>query len=360
MGHCSTSVAIQIEHDFEIAGIYLSNLRAFDPPQKTKLSSTARMSARPTALDDFPPDAIEFLRSGLREHDYDMHEIIGRGGFSVVFRVHSRRFDDDFAAKITNTSSTRHKTADRAPIFEEQSLRAMDHPHIVRLYDSFTMEPYSILILELCTSTSLLTLIGQSHGEPIPKLRSIMSQLADAVLFVHAHGYVHRDIKPENVLLDTYGRPKLADFGMCIKWNESELIDDHCGSWRYRAPEMYEGPFNPYKADIWALGVTFYEMTMGMIQWPGDTVSEKSAAIRDGGILINPATPHDVAKLVRAMTELNPETRPPASAIRRAAPSLRSEPLRSSVSMILRRPGDDKRRRRAGTPGPATLLMVPL
>jgi serine/threonine protein kinase len=147
---------------------------------------------------------------------------------------------------------------------------------------------------------------------------------------------------------------------MCIPWKESELIDNHCGSWNYRSPEMYQQrPYDPYKADVWALGVTFYEMTMGLIEWPS-TLSTLVEVIRDGGILLSPSMPHDVAKLVRAMTQVDPEDRPPLGTIRRVVPRAHPDTLRSSGSMILRtrRLGDDKRRPGSFTPRSMDMMMV--
>jgi serine/threonine protein kinase len=287
---------------------------------------------------DCSADTIQSLHAILLEHDYDLNEVIGHGAYAAVFRVHSRSHNEDFAAKVTNIQDSVHGNANLSSICEEQALRAMDHPHIVRLYDSFAAGSFSILILELCTPTSIRDLIKQSKGQPIPKMRLLMAQLTDAVLFMHSRNYVHRDIKPSNVLLDVHGRAKLADFGMCIPFPKGELLESFAGSWAYRSPEMYEkSPHDPYKADVWALGVMFYEMAMGAIHWP-KTLDLVVETVRNGGLVVDPSTPHDVAQLVKAMTQFDPQDRVSLEKVKRAiarSPDVKLTKFRSTANLVI-------------------------
>lgn len=268
-----------------------------------------------STMAEFPPSKIEEIKVILLNHDYEMMERIGFGGFSVIFKVYSLRYQNFFAAKITNSASTRHKTSSIAGNIEENALQQLNHPNIIKLYESFHENNLSFLIIELCTKKSLKDIIGEK-GMPETHLFSFMKQLSDALCYCHSLGYVHRDIKPPNVLIDSYGRPKLADFGMCIHVEPGTLIKDHVGSPSYLAPEIIKKQsFDPFKSDIWALGVTFYEMTVGLIKWPKDKALIV-ASIADGGILIKPETPPKIAMLVRAMTEMNPMKRPDMKKIR--------------------------------------------
>ena len=265
---------------------------------------------KPSTLTEFPNEAIEKISEILLRHDYVMKERIGCGGFSIIFKIYSNKYSTDFAAKITNTASTRHKTSSITTKIEENALQHLNHPNIIKLYESFHEQNYSFLILELCTSKSLRTLIGKKGISDMDALFTYMKQLTDALLFCHEKGFVHRDIKPANVLVDSYGHLKLADFGMCIHVNPNEKLHDYAGSPQYLAPEIINRKhFNPFKADIWALGVTFYEMAMGPLQWPKDK-NLVVASIADGGIVIKNETPHKVATLVRKMLEMNPDNRP--------------------------------------------------
>jgi serine/threonine protein kinase len=273
-------------------------------------ASRRAKTPKPSVMSEFGPAVMEGLAALLLEHGYELGEQIGRGGFSAVFRVYSSQYERDFAAKVTNTCSVRHRTAGVVAANEERALKQFNHPHVIRLYDSFPYEQFSILILELCSGRSLSTLIKESSGRPIPHLLFRMREICHALAFLHAHHFVHRDIKPGNVLLDDFGRPKIADFGMCIPCADGEEIHEYIGSPQYAAPELLrQRPYDPYKADVWALGVTFYEMAMGPISWPSELALVKESII-EGGILIDAQTPRTIQKLVQAMTRMNPTARP--------------------------------------------------
>lgn len=268
-----------------------------------------------STMAEFPPSKIEEIKNILFQHDYEMMERLGFGGFSVIFKVYSLKYQNFFAAKITNSASTRHRTSSIAGDIEENALQQLNHPNIIKLYESFHEDNLSFLIIELCTKKSLKDIIGEK-GMPESHLFSFMKQLSDALCYCHSLGFAHRDIKPPNVLIDSYGRPKLADFGMCIHIEPGTLIKDHVGSPSYLSPEIIKKEsFDPFKSDIWAMGVTFYEMTMGLIKWPKDKTLIV-ASIAEGGILIKPETPPKIAMLVRAMTEMNPQKRPDMKRIR--------------------------------------------
>ncbi|OHT02253.1 CAMK family protein kinase [Tritrichomonas foetus] len=260
-------------------------------------------------LSEFPPERIECVSKILEEHGFSMMERIGRGGFSIIFRVYSNKYNSEFAAKITNKASTRHKTSNITSQIEENALKQFDHPNIIKLYDSFHEGDLAFLILELCTPASLYSLIKDAPI-PSPKLFIYMKQIVSAIQYCHSRGFVHRDIKPQNILIDIYGRSKLADFGMAIPVEKGQKLTDYIGSPQYLPPEMIRKvPYDPYKADIWSLGVTFYEMAMGPIDWPKN-IELIVSSIMDGGIVVNTSTPKSVAKMVMAMTNMDPQKRP--------------------------------------------------
>jgi serine/threonine protein kinase len=262
-----------------------------------------------SVLTDFTPEDLERVNEVLVERGYTMIERIGKGGFSVVYKVHSSTYNDFFAAKITNMASTRHRSSNVVAKLEEGALLHANHPNIIRMYEVFTEGDFSFLILELCSSQSVKDLINNSHG-PIPNLVGLMQQVCNAIGYMHSHGYVHRDIKPSNILLDFYGHPKLADFGLALPIEPGTMIKDHAGSLHYLAPEVIlSKEYDPFKADIWALGVTFYEMTMGWINWPRER-ELVAASICEGGICMRPDIPVRMAKLLYPMTDMNPLRRP--------------------------------------------------
>jgi serine/threonine protein kinase len=269
----------------------------------------------PSILTEFPPSVIESLRGFLLLNDYVMMESLGNGSFSVIFRVLSRRHQRDFAAKITNTASTRHRSAGTATTREEEALRRLSHPNIVKLYDKFQHDTFQILVLELCAPATLRSLIQTSHPRPVPRLLAMIGQLCSAVAYMHSRGVTHRDIKPSNVLLGDRDRPVVADFGMAEAFVEGVLVTDFAGSPHYCAPEIFRRvPYDPVKADVWALGVTFYEMAMGLVHMKSDKDLMAQSIVK-GGLLIALETPPLIRRIVSGMTDMSPARRPDAAAV---------------------------------------------
>ena len=268
------------------------------------------LSAQPDGIElDFPEGATDLIKAALAEHDYQYKEELGAGGFSKVFLVYSLRYKSDFAAKVTNNNSSRHRSAPTSYSNEYHALASLNHPHIIRLYDSFSSGDYSFLILEYCQGKSLRDQITL-QGLPEAQCRTMMRQLIDAVAHMHSFGFVHRDIKPGNVLLDSYGRPKLADFGLAMQLKRGQFLHDHAGSPQYMSPEIVRKPvYDPFKADVWALGVTFHEMAIGLLKWPKKK-TQVETVILNASVMLTTIVPMSLAKVVRSMTAVDPEDRP--------------------------------------------------
>ena len=303
------------------------------------------MEQREGAHADFSDASLEQIKSVLAARHYEMKECLGTGGFSMVFRVHSHQFHSDFAAKITNTASKRHRDAHSYVDHEGDALSNISHPNIVKIYERFEDGDFCFLILEYCEHGPLKNILGQG-GLPENMAIRMMRQIAEGVMHMHMLGYVHRDIKPSNVLLDEHWRPKLADFGMCLKFPRGEYLNDFSGSPQYMPPEMVRKvPFDPYKADIWALGVTFYEIANGLVKWPG-TRQLVETTIMSVGLTISPRTPRPIAKVVKAMTAMDPRDRPKIERVvgvklfREEKQALSSRSLATGTDQLFRGWGD--------------------
>jgi serine/threonine protein kinase len=152
---------------------------------------------------------------------------------------------------------------------EAQALARLSHPNIVAVYDYGEADGMFFLLMEYVDGMTLRQLLREGRMKPEEAL-AIVPPICEALQFAHEQGIVHRDIKPENVLLDKQGRVKIADFGIAkligADQPHAALTEERSviGTPHYMAPEQVEQPHRvDHRADIYSLGVVFYEMLTG-------------------------------------------------------------------------------------------------
>jgi serine/threonine protein kinase/ankyrin repeat protein len=213
----------------------------------------------------------------------EMGELLGQGGMGAVYKARQTKLDRLVALKVIRPESAADSAFAERFNREARTLARLSHPHIVGVHDfgEVTMPdpadpsapPVTLyyFLMEYVGGVNLRQLI--EAGDLTPELTlSVISQVCDALQFAHDEGVVHRDIKPENVLLDRKGRVKIADFGLAKLATPSEqdftLTGTHqvMGTPRYMAPEQMAGSRAvDHRADLYSLGVVFYEMLTGEI-----------------------------------------------------------------------------------------------
>jgi len=233
---------------------------------------------------------------------YRFERVIGFGGFSVVILVMSDRYAIPFAAKIVPKGSR----------CDSEQLLKLTHANIIRMYDVFESDDFVYLITEYCENGNLACLIeSEALLRSRERLLSVMQQLTLSLLHCHERGVAHRDVKPSNVLIDRHGRPKLNDFGLSVQCEPGTLIASYSGSQPYRAPELVlQMPHDPFYADVWALGVTFYEMATGSRPWGTGDPKAMEVAILQGLFRIPVTVSRGMAKVITAMLAGEPAERP--------------------------------------------------
>ncbi len=202
-------------------------------------------------------------------------ECLGRGGMGVVYKARQRTLNRLVALKLL--APERVADAEFAERFtrEAQALAVLSHPNIVTIHDFGQAGGFYFLLMEFVDGLNLRQLLRARKLTPEEAL-AIVPPLCDALQFAHDRGIVHRDIKPENLLLDKDGRVKVADFGIAKmlgvtssgKVGESpapaNLTQSTIGTPGYSAPEQKTDPQQvDSRADIYSLGVVFYEMLTG-------------------------------------------------------------------------------------------------
>ena len=196
-------------------------------------------------------------------------ELIGKGGMGAVYKARQPTLDRLVALKILlPRSGTDPGFAERFAR-EARALARLSHPNIVAVYDFGQTQGLHYFIMEYIDGPNLRRVEQASKLSPKEALQ-IIPQICEALQYAHDEGVVHRDIKPENVLLDKKGRVKIADFGLAkilgLEAKDLRLTGtrDVMGTPHYMAPEQVQNPQEvDHRADIYSLGVVFYEMLTG-------------------------------------------------------------------------------------------------
>ena len=212
---------------------------------------------------------------------YRILGLIGEGGMGSVYRGRHRsgtiadRQAGDVAVKVMHAQFARNPTF-QARFEREAGLGLkLDHRGIVKVHDLIVDGGNLALVMELVGGSSLAQLISHEVG-PMPweRARPIFEQLLDAVEYAHAEGVVHRDLKPENVMLTADGEIKILDFGIAKDSGgaKATATGTGMGTVDYMAPEQHIDASNvDARADIYALGMTLYEMLAGRLPWGAES-----------------------------------------------------------------------------------------
>jgi predicted Ser/Thr protein kinase len=196
-------------------------------------------------------------------------EMIGQGGMGVVYKAKQKNLDRIVALKVLSPQLSDDPEFVERFTREAKALAQLSHPNIVGIHDSGIHDRVPYLVMEYIDGTPLRKMMAGAKLTPARALE-VIPQICDALQYAHTHGVVHRDIKPENILIDRQGRVKIADFGLAklSKVEESRITQSGyvMGTPRYMAPEQFEATGRvDHRADIYSLGVVFYEMLTGEV-----------------------------------------------------------------------------------------------
>mmetsp|Transcript_26093 Transcript_26093/g.75310 ORF Transcript_26093/g.75310 Transcript_26093/m.75310 type:complete len:474 (-) Transcript_26093:156-1577(-) len=220
---------------------------------------------------------------------------LGEGSYGKVFIAEKKQKDGDGpvrAVKAIDISKIKDKSRFQQEIDIQQH---MDHPNIVKLYETFQDAKRVYLVMELCTGGELFDRIVEATTEHEGTAFSekdaakYMSQILGAVRYFHSKNFVHRDIKPENFLMQNKTKTaeiKVIDFGLARNFDISnpkeELMMTKAGTPYYVAPQVLLGKGYNEKCDIWSCGVICYILLCGYPPFNGDTDNEILKAVKKG------------------------------------------------------------------------------
>jgi predicted Ser/Thr protein kinase len=219
------------------------------------------------------PDAAPFQPPGVEEigrlfPQLEIIALIGKGGMGAIYKARQPGLDRIVALKILPPQTAGGPGFVERFNREARALARLNHPNIVTVYEFGQVNGLPFFVMEFVDGLNLRELERAGKLSPREALQ-IVPQICEALQFAHDEGIVHRDIKPENILLDKKGRVKIADFGIAkILGNTTEVdltgTQNAIGTPHYMAPEQMEKPTTvDHRADIFSLGVVFYEMLTG-------------------------------------------------------------------------------------------------
>eukprot|EP00961_Rhodomonas_salina_P224635 3036943-Rhodomonas_salina.2 len=205
---------------------------------------------------------------------YKIGKKLGSGAFAVVRHATSRQNKKSFAAKFISKVSSNFRIESMQR--EICILKKLDHAHIMRLYAVYDETTRTTLLLELVLGSNLMDRILKTNmlfSEK--KAERLATDIMGALRYLHSMNIAHRDLKPENLMYGSddpnssqYDRIKICDLGLARQYENSEMLQSACGTPGYMAPELLEQ--RPYrcKVDIWAIGVTLYQLLCGFLPFP--------------------------------------------------------------------------------------------
>jgi serine/threonine protein kinase len=269
---------------------------------------------------------------------YDIVNVVGEGRSGAVFIVWHKRNEKHYACKFLQKAD--HDAA--ALRNEVETLRRLDHPNIVRLYEVLEDADTVFLLMELCAGGELFDKIDSEERLTEPVARNFAQQMLSALAYCHEQGVVHRDVKPENFLLETEdpncSRLKLADFGIAtsirpehvchpgpsrefssgFRWPSycDESQTGPCGSLPYMAPETFQHNWRSLvrdveaaASDLWSVGVVIYIMVSGEFPYGDKPAIICSGLAPDFSAAAWRGVSEEALDLIRRLLNPNPKER---------------------------------------------------
>ncbi|MCC7054348.1 MAG: protein kinase [Gemmatimonadaceae bacterium] len=313
--------------------------------------SPAEPSAPATPGDALPRiELAPGIEPGMRIRHFTVHERLGSGGAGVVHRGRDTLLDRDVALKFLAPRLSGDPVARARLVAEAQAASRLDDPHVCAMHAvEATADGGLCLVMGFCAGGTLRDRLRQA---PIPpaSVHTIALHLARGLASAHRAGIVHGDIKPANVGFGEGDVARLLDFGIAAYVDRDGAGQRGLhGTLPYLAPELWRGGARGPRSDVWALGVTFFEMVTGRRPFPSADPETLAAAICGGQVPVmthadgTPVAPA-LDALIRRMLRVDAADRPADGA---AVLATLEEPPASPAAPLARTDAPRPRVRRA-------------
>ncbi len=204
---------------------------------------------------------------------YEIQEIIGVGGMSVVYKAYDSVDDRIVAVKILKEEYASDADFIRRFKNESKAIAVLSHPNIVKVYDVNFGDKLQYIVMEYVDGITLKEYIEKQKIITWNEALYFTTQILRALQHAHDNGIVHRDIKPQNIILLQNGNIKVTDFGIArfAHTDTRTVTENAMGSVHYISPEQAKGEFTDERADIYSLGSVLYEMLTGTVPFEAES-----------------------------------------------------------------------------------------
>lgn len=298
--------------------------REFGPPSDGDADVTV---GKPYVLTSAPTE-VAAQRPLARIHDvYTLEdEELGEGGFGTVHRIFWKGPAGRAPRAVKMVARDSISEDPESLAREAETMRAVDHPNIIRLVGEFEESVQDVdlvyLVVELCTGGDLLDRVVDTGCFSEAQAASVMRQVFRAVCHMHKLQICHRDLKCENCLFQTEGPVedallKVIDFGLATHIDPGNSLEAKAGSLYYAAPEVYIGKYD-HTVDLWSCGCVLYVMLCGYAPFFGGDDDEVLARTRQGILVFKDedwsTVSADSQGLVQLLLDMDPQSRIAAKA----------------------------------------------
>lgn len=293
----------------------------------------AAEQAAPLLVDQDKEESVSpRLASGQRVGNYEIKDLLGRGGMGEVYRARDLSLDRSVALKVLPNEFSSDKRRMLRFKQEAKAVSALNQPNILTIFEFGEERDLHFLACELIEGTTLRHQLKAKQLE-LSEILDIAIQVANALEAAHEAGIVHRDIKPENIMIrQRDGLVKVLDFGLAKLASKSSLVDQPTdteaptevqfqtvpgslvGTFKYMSPEQARGQPVDHRSDLWSCGVVIYEMVVGRTPFVGETpghtivsVMEKEPEQLSQSARIG--VPAELQRIVSKSLKKNPEER---------------------------------------------------
>ncbi|NRA01456.1 MAG: protein kinase [Myxococcales bacterium] len=266
--------------------------------------------------------------TGIYDSRYELQEEIGRGGMGVVYVAQDKELGRLVAVKFLPPELGADSAALRMFRQEARSAAAMNHPNIVQVYDVGILSGRHCILMEYVSGRTARDLMRKRHPggkrkRPLEprKVAEIAHETCTALAYAHAQRIIHRDVKPANIIISDGGQVKLTDFGISkLLEAGGEEQTQAKGTPQYMAPEQLLGRPLDGRADLYALGISMFEMAAGRRPFIGeDLVDQQLHHELPDPRSLNPECPQELVEIIRRACAKQAEERyPTAEAMREA------------------------------------------